>query len=199
MGKYLIAGDQPGPYLCGLRLKLDVVHNVLVCVAAVWLIAVGEIKSHGFDLPIGQSQLIVKHLVEFFTPIMLRKESYEPILDFRGCRWEMVSQSLQTLPQAVGPVVILHLHPPTVQVNEYPLFRSPAMPEVMAQGFCFIRQYLPERNAKLCPRTAQRFRETSACMLHVCGGLCQQSVQICNPVCIFTYQSALTPLFHDLI
>ncbi|MFQ9843651.1 MAG: hypothetical protein ACLSDK_04695 [Oscillospiraceae bacterium] len=96
----------------------------------------------------------MKHLIEFFTPIMLRKESYEPILDFCGCRWEMVSQSLQTLSQAAGPVVVLHPHLPTVQVNEYPLFRSPAMPEVMAQGICFIRQYLPERDAKLCPRTA---------------------------------------------
>ena len=90
MGEYLIARDKPGPDFRGFLLKANVVHDVLVCVTAVRLISVGEIKAHGFDLLIGQSQFIMKHLVEFLASVMLRKESYEPVLDSVGaCRWKM--------------------------------------------------------------------------------------------------------------
>ena len=139
MGKHLIAGDKPGPYLRGFLLKANVVHDVLVCVTAVRLIAVGEVKAHGFDLLIGQSQFVVKCFVEFLAPIMLRKESYEPVLDsVDACRWKMVCQGIQALPQAAGPMVIFHPNPPAVQIDGHPLFCDPAMTKVMAKSLRFI-------------------------------------------------------------
>ena len=81
----------------------------------------GEIEAHGLNLLISQSQLIVKRLVEFLTSVMLRKESYEPVLDSVGaCRWKMVCQGIQALPQAAGPVVIFQPYSPIVQINDRP-------------------------------------------------------------------------------
>ena len=171
MGKYLIARDQPGPYLRGFLLKANVVHDVLVCFTTVRLIAVGEAKAHGFDLLIGQSQFVVKCFVEFLAPIMLRKESYEPVLDSVGaCRWEMVCQGIQALPQAAGPVVIFHPYSPIVQINDRPLFRSPAMTKVMAQGLRFICKYPPEWSAAFSSSERKSLREAAVLIFRDSSG-----------------------------
>lgn len=120
----------------------------------------GEIEAHGLNLLISQSQLIVKRLVEFLTSVMLRKESYEPVLDSVGaCRWKMVCQGIQALPQAAGPVVIFHPYSPIVQINDRPLFRSPAMTKVMAQGLRFICKYPPEWSAAFSGSERKSLRE----------------------------------------
>ena len=120
----------------------------------------GEIEAHGLNLLISQSQLIVKRLVEFLTSVMLRKESYEPVLDSVGaCRWKMVCQGIQALPQAAGPVVIFQPYSPIVQINDRPLFRSPAMTKVMAQGLRFICKYPPEWSAAFSGSERKSLRE----------------------------------------
>ena len=177
-----------------------VVHDVLVCVAAVRLIVVGEIKAHGFDLLIGQSQLIVKHSVEFLTSVMLREESYEPILNSVGaCRWKMVCQGIQALPQAAGPVVIFQPYSPIVQINDRPLFRSPAMTKVMDQGICFIRKRPPERSAALRGGSGKCLRKAAVPSFRDSRGPRQQGVQFRKPIPIFIYKGSMTPLFHYLI
>ena len=122
----------------------------------------GEIEAHGLNLLISQSQLIVKRLVEFLTSVMLRKESYEPVLDSVGaCRWKMVCQGIQALPQAAGPVVIFQPYSPIVQINDRPLFRSPAMTKVMAQGLRFICKYPPEWSAAFSGSERKSLREAA--------------------------------------
>ena len=160
----------------------------------------GEAKAHSFDLLIGQSQLIMKHLVEFLTSVMLRKESCEPVLDSVGaCRWKVTCQSIQTLLQAVGPLVILHPYPSIVQIDDYPLFCGPAMTKVMAQGLCFIRKRPSERSAALCGGSGKCLCKAAVLIFHDSRGPCQQGVQFRKPIAVFTNKGDMTPLLHYLI
>ena len=131
---------------------------------------------------------------------MLREESYEPILNSVGaCRWKMVCQGVQALPQDAGPVVILHPYPPIVQVNDHPLLRGSAMTKVMDQGICFIRKRPPERSAALRGGSGKCLRKAAVLIFRDSGGPRQQGVQFRKPISIFIYKGGMTPLLHYLI
>lgn len=63
--------------------------------------------------------------------------------------------------QAAGPVVIFQPYSPIVQINDRPLFRSPAMTKVMAQGLRFICKYPPEWSAAFSGSERKSLREAA--------------------------------------
>ena len=64
-------------------------------------------------------------------------------------------------PAAAGPVVIFQPYSPIVQINDRPLFRSPAMTKVMAQGLRFICKYPPEWSAAFSGSERKSLREAA--------------------------------------